>query len=485
MKTLLARSLSFFLVVLFIGSPVWATCGGGGGGGGGGMSGSGGSGGGGGNDAVVYHVPWKMPPKDGAVVAKEGLVVYWFPASKEELQRSSLRESRALSLFASQCITMQLADTSVANAEKLIGDSKLPVAVLASADGSPISKVENQNGKLRVELVEKLVSSEVNQRQASIDANLKDAKAKAAAGDKDSAVKLYRSIVGEKCMFPKKAKEAAKELKSLGVGDVAAVPEAPVFDPSKSGVVEQYMRRGLVAENATQYVQAEKYYSQAHRLDPADPTPLRYLGELYRHHIGNWIKARAAFSEILRKPADPLSRAVALHGLGKMTIHDGEFKKGLSLMEKSVEEYPIALALRNLAVYWNSEGEFDKANAYTQRALELNPTDPYNLVFGAVYLAASGKRDEAMKIARENRDLLSASYNLAAIYALSGQKDEALALLRRHFYEFERYQAVREKEMMEARVDTVFDNLRDDPKFMELTAQADGKLPIPMRRSSR
>ena len=32
-------------------------------------------------------------------------------------------------------------------------------------------------------------------------------------------------------------------------------------------------------------------------------------------------------------PADPLSRAVALHGLGKMTIHDGEFLKGLHLME--------------------------------------------------------------------------------------------------------------------------------------------------------
>jgi tetratricopeptide (TPR) repeat protein len=482
MKTLLTRSLSFALVVLFIGSPVWATCGGGGGGGGGGMSGSGGSGGGG--EAVVYHVPWKMPPKDGAAIAKEGLIVYWFPASKEELQKSSLRESRALSLFASQCVTMQLADNSVPNAEKLIGGSTLPVAVLATVDGTPINKVENQNGKLKVEFVEKLVTTEVKQRESSIESDLKDAKAKADAGDKDSAIKLYRNVVNEKCMFPKMAKEAVKQLKSLGVGDVASIPEAPVFDTTKSAVIEQYMRRGLAAEDATQYVQAEKYYSQASRLDPADPTPLRYLGELYRHHIGNWIKARSSFSQILRMPADPLSRAVALHGLGKMTIHDGEFKKGLGLMEKSVEEYPIALALRNLAVYWNSEGNFDKANAYTQRALELNPTDPYNLIFGAVYLASSGKQAEALKIAEANQSLLSASYNLAAIYALSGQKERALELLRRHFFEFERYQAVREKEMMEARVDTVFDSLRDDPKFMSLTAQADGKLPMPMRRAS-
>src|SRR6476619_3454717 len=136
MTPILVRSISFLLVVLFISSPVWATCGGGGGGGGGGMSGSGGSGGG--SNPVVYHVTWKMPQQGGAGVAKEGLVVYWFPASKEELQKSSLRESRALSLYAAQCITMQLADTSVPNAETLIGGSKLPVAVLASADGAPI-----------------------------------------------------------------------------------------------------------------------------------------------------------------------------------------------------------------------------------------------------------------------------------------------------------------------------------------------------------
>ena len=48
-------------------------------------------------------------------------------------------------------------------------------------------------------------------------------------------------------------------------------------------------------------------------------------------------------------PADPLSRAVALHGLGKMTIHDGEFKAGLALMERSMEAYPLALTYRNLA----------------------------------------------------------------------------------------------------------------------------------------
>jgi tetratricopeptide (TPR) repeat protein len=241
------------------------------------------------------------------------------------------------------------------------------------------------------------------------------------------------------------------------------------------------MRQGLRAELNARYVAAERLYTRAHLLDPADSTPLRYLGELYRHHTGEWDKARATFEKILDMQSDPLARAVALHGLGKMTIHEGEFKKGLALMEASVETYPLALAYRNLAVYWNSEGDAAKTEQYVRKALALDPKDPYNLVFSAVFLAASGHGEEALKIARANEWLLPASYNLAAVYAQAGRKEKALALLKRHFFEYERYRAVRSKEMMEARVDAVFDSIRGLPEFLALTNGADGMLPMPDR----
>ena len=170
--------------------------------------------------------------------------------------------------------------------------------------------------------------------------------------------------------------------------------------------------------------------------------------------------------------ADPLSRAVAMHGLGKITIHEGQYLKGLGLFESSIAEYPLALTYRNLAVYWNSEGKLQKAEGYLRKALELEPKDPYNLIFAATYLASDGKTVEAMKIARENESILPASYNLAAIYALSGEKDKALALLKRHFYQYEKYNDVRAMEMMEARVDIVFSSIRQDPRFVELTKLA-------------
>ena len=476
MKKQLSRAIAAVLMVLFSLSPAWATCGGGGGGG------TGGVGGGGRNEGpapTVYKVPWKI--WEARTTPSKGLILYWFPATQTEVDKSSLRASRILTLYAAQCVTMTIADYKQPELQPIIGDSAVPVAVLTSAEGKPIQKIENTAGKLKVEQIEKLVEGEMKQRETALDTSLKDAKEKIKAGDNDGAIAMLKPVTEEKCLFPKKAKDAAKELKKLGVDEVGSIPDAPIFDRVQGARIEAVMRRGLIAEIAEKYVTAERLYKQAHLMDPADPTPLRYLGELYRHHTGEWDKARATFDMILNMPADAVSRAVALHGLGKMTIHDGEFKKGLSLMEQSVAEFPLPLAYRNLAVYWNSEGDLEQGSAYTQKALALDPKDPYNLVFAAVFMAAAGHGEEALKIARENRNLLPASYNLAAIYAQTGNRRQALALLQRHFFRYERYQAVRAKEMMEARVDAVFDSLRQDSAFLALTSGADGRLQMPMK----
>ena len=476
MNTRLSRALASLLIVLFSLSPVWATCGGGGGGGTGGV--------GGGNSGMgpaptVYKVPWKI--WEARTVPQKGLVLYWFPASNDEVKKSPLHTSRVLTLMSSQCVTMTVADAKQPELQKIVGDAALPVVVLTTADGAPISKVDSAGGKLKLSEVEKVVESEMKQRETALDEQLKGGKEKAKAGDKDGAIAMLKPVAQETCLFPKKAKDASKELKKLGVEEVGSFPAAaPVYDRVQGARIEAVMRQGLRAEIAERYVAAEKLYRQASQMDPADPTPLRYLGEVYRHHTGEWDKARTVFNQILNMPADPIARAVALHGLGKMTIHDGEFKKGLGLMERSVEEFPLPLAYRNLAVYWNSEGDLENGNFYTQKALALDPKDPYNLVFAAVFMAASGHGDEALKIAQANRALLPASYNLAAIYAQTGHRREALALFQRHFFQYERYQAVRTKEMMEARVDAVFDSLREDSQFLALTSGADGKLPMPM-----
>jgi hypothetical protein len=223
MKTLLARFVSSLLVLLFVCVPVWATCGGGGGGGGGGMSGTGG---GTAENPVVYHVPWKLPdPKAEAI--KDGLILYWFPSSAAEMKTAGLGESRDLSLYGKECVTYQLNDARDPNFKTLVGESKLPVVVLANPNGTVLGKLDNKDGKFKIADVEKLVGTEVKARKANADTSLKDAKAKAAAGDKAAAIALYKSVVEQKCMFPDKAKDASKELKKLGAENIGEIAPAP------------------------------------------------------------------------------------------------------------------------------------------------------------------------------------------------------------------------------------------------------------------
>src|SRR5262245_58332121 len=212
MKTQLSRILAVLLIVVFSVSPIWATCGGGGGGGTGGVGGGSGSGG---AAPVVYNVPWKFFEAKSA--PSKGLILYWFPASNDELKRSSLKTSRLLTLYSSQCVWMTVADAKTPELQKIIGDSALPVAILATPDGTQISKVKNTAGKLKVEQVEKALDTEMKQREKTLDGQLKSGKEKAKAGDNDGAIAELKPVAEQKCLFPKKAKDAASQLKKLGV----------------------------------------------------------------------------------------------------------------------------------------------------------------------------------------------------------------------------------------------------------------------------
>ena len=139
--------------------------------------------------------------------------MYWFPSYPEELQKSSLRMSRTLNLYASECVTMEIADARSPSGVKFAAHAKLPVVVMATPDGAVLGKAESSKGFLHVEQVEKLVDDEMKQRQNAIDEKMKDAKSKAKAGDKDGAIQEYRSVLEQKCLFAKEAKDAAKELK--------------------------------------------------------------------------------------------------------------------------------------------------------------------------------------------------------------------------------------------------------------------------------
>lgn len=474
-KQLAAFCLAAFLL-LFLTGPAVATCGGGGGGG---LGGAASVGGGTGAEPTVYRVPWVIVgPGQSVPGGDTALILYWLPISSEDALGSALQTSRMLTLASARCVAMVLVTPDHQALHKAFGAvAGEPLAVLQTADGREIGRVLAKKGKLPSGEVDKLVDATLGQREKEAKA-LIDGAEKKAAQDKNGAVADLQKVWQDRCLLPSQGKKAAKALKKLGVLVEQAALDSlgPDFLPDPGAIteslVETKLLAGLKAELAADYVLSEKLYREAAELDPADATPLRFLGELYRHHTGEWHKATDTFQLLLSRPADPVSKAVAQHGLGKMTIHGGKFADGLALFEKSIATYPLPITYRNLAVYWYSEKEVEKAQGYTRKAVELAPNDRYNQIFAAVYLAVAGNHEEARKIAQDNEAVMEASYNLAAIWAQLGDKTKAMELLRRHFYEYERYEAVRGMEMREARDDYMFATLHADPAFIELTALA-------------
>jgi tetratricopeptide (TPR) repeat protein len=454
-----------------------ATCGGGGGGGLGGISPGAGEG-----TAVVYRVPWQVVAP-GAPRATGALELLWFPTSPEEARSSGLVTSRVLSIWSGLCVGMNVVTSDNADLRRLyVGPSDESYAVLVAADGSELARTAARQGRLDTAAVEKMLRGVTDARQRDVETALDEAKAKQKAGEADVAAALYTRVWEQRCMVPGLGRKAARALRELG----RPVPEesstwegpSPRLDDAVGAELAAAMEAGLRAEIALDLAAAQAHYERARALDPADPTPLRFLAELHRHHTGDWVRSRQLFTELLAMPADRLSRAVALHGLGKMTIHEDRFAEGLALIERSVIEYPLALAYRNLAVYWSSEGARERAWQYTERALALEPDDAYNQVFAATVFVAMGRQEEAAALARKHEGLLEASYNLAAIWGQLGLREEMLRLLRRHFYDYEQTDAVRAMEMQEAREDIVFAAYHADADFVRLTALARKHTPM-------
>lgn len=166
-------------------------------------------------DGPVSFVPWKVITP-GDVAAKAPMTLYWIPASRDDFKHSEMLFSRPLTSYASQCVAMQVirADDA-AMIEKVGAAGTLPMAVLLDGDGKQLGKVDNDRGALNVATVEKLVRDQLRASEAILDSRLEDARRKATAGDRDTAVATYKSICDLRCLFPRKAKEADRELKKL------------------------------------------------------------------------------------------------------------------------------------------------------------------------------------------------------------------------------------------------------------------------------
>jgi hypothetical protein len=166
-------------------------------------------------ESYLAMVPWRVVEPGGTVDAP--LVLYWIPASVEELRRSELLSSDELTLFSSRCVAMRVVRLNdQARLAKLdVGDA-LPVAVLARQDGEILGRVLGTDGVLSVAEVETLVREELDRRTAQAEELLDRARIRAEAHDRDAAAAMYQAVWEARCLCPRQGKDAKKALRKLG-----------------------------------------------------------------------------------------------------------------------------------------------------------------------------------------------------------------------------------------------------------------------------
>jgi hypothetical protein len=165
------------------------------------------------NGSHVSLVPWKVLE---ANAPASPLILYWIPATREELRKSELLTSDDLTLYASQCVAMRVvrADDR-AMLVKLEVDSALPVAILADGEGNVIARIDGEGRALDVFEVEEMVREELDRRASLAEEMLDDAREKADGGEVAAAVELYRTVWEQRCVCPRQGRNAARALKKL------------------------------------------------------------------------------------------------------------------------------------------------------------------------------------------------------------------------------------------------------------------------------
>jgi serine/threonine-protein kinase len=208
---------------------------------------------------------------------------------------------------------------------------------------------------------------------------------------------------------------------------------------------------------------AEREYKRAIELSPNDPRPHGY----YSWYLATMGRTDQALAEAKRgQQLDPVSLEANLF-LGSILVFTRQYDQAIEQLRSGIELDPTYWYAHDfLGRAYEQKGSLPEAIAEFQRAVELEKDNAENWSnLGHAY-ALSGKRAEAQKIIDQLKELSAhsyvAPYNLAAIYAGLGDKDQAFAWLDRAYADRSGFLA------FYFRTDAHMDSLRSDPRFAEL-----------------
>ena len=208
--------------------------------------------------------------------------------------------------------------------------------------------------------------------------------------------------------------------------------------------------------------EAENQFKRALEINPNDANTHLF----YAHLLSNTGRHAEALAEIkLARELDPLFPfAGALEG--QFLLHAGQTDEALVRLQKTFELEPNFWMPHLFASSaYTEKGMYAEAITEARRARELSPVLTVAIAYGGYALAKSGRRDEARAALDELLKLSTERFvppcHIALIYNGLGEQDETIAWLERGFEQ-------RDPKMTFLKVDPKWNNLRNEPRFIEL-----------------
>ncbi|HEX9421835.1 MAG TPA: tetratricopeptide repeat protein [Pyrinomonadaceae bacterium] len=206
---------------------------------------------------------------------------------------------------------------------------------------------------------------------------------------------------------------------------------------------------------------SEKEYRRAIELKPNYATAHHWLGAdlVYVKRFDDSLVELRRGEEL-----DPLSPIIGTN-LGDTLVFARRYDEAIAQYRRILVSNPnFAYTHRALGWAYGSKGMYPEAIAETRTAIELNNGSSAKGYWG-LWLAKSGKRDEAVKLLSElkqetTRDYVQ-SYTFALIYIGLGDKEEALNWL-------EKQMSGRSETANTYAVAPELDELRSEPRFKEM-----------------
>lgn len=297
---------------------------------------------------------------------------------------------------------------------------------------------------------------------------------------------IFRTVANEDC------EEAISNFKS-------AVELDPEFALAYSGLGACYANRVFKGMGeADDYTYAENAFQKAFQLDPMIPEArvllvmihmargekrkareeIRHLQEQFPNEApiyfvkgvidrldGNYEESLKSYKKLVK--LDPAAKVVASYNRARIYNYMGDYDRALEELDRGAKiepNHPMIRIFRSATLFY--KGEEEKAIEIISSVLEQNPKMDGIRPLYAIYLARTGRveeareqlSDDALSISRADHDM---AYWVGAAYAILGEKDLAFEWLNR---------AVRlgNENAPLYKEDKSLDSLRDDERFRAL-----------------